>query len=172
MLCLSILFVNCLYITLSLTKPNQLQIRRSIFCNTTGFLFHYFILTSFTWMLIMAYVQYVYFVRIFNSNISHFYVKAIVIGWIIPFIFPLLVIFISESGGYTGEFRCWINDEILLHVTFLTPISLIILCNLILFIFILRSLFNHDPAILTDENKRSKLQMSAAFCCFVLIGKS
>jgi hypothetical protein len=113
-----------------------------------------------------------YFVRILNSHISHFYVKAIIIGWITPLIFPLLVISIGKNGGYTGEFRCWINDEILLYVTFLTPISFIILCNLILFIFILKSLFNHDPAVLTDENNRSKLQMSAAFCCFISIGKS
>ena len=172
MLCLSILFVNCLYIPFSLTKPNQFQIRETTFCNIIGFLFHYFILTSFMWMLIMASIQYMLFVRIFNSHISHFYVKATIIGWIIPFIFPFLVILIGTNGGYTGEFRCWINDKLLHYVTFLTPASLIVLCNLVLFIYILKSLFKRDPAFLTHQNNRSKLQIGAALCCFVSIGKS
>lgn len=170
MLCLSLLFVNCLYIPFSLTKPNLLQIQQNIFCNVLGFLFHYFLLTSFVWMLIMAAIQYMHFVRIFNSHISHFFLKALIIGWIVPLIFPSLVVIIGKNGGYTSESRCWINNDLLLYFTFVVPICLIILCNLILFIFTLKSIFQHDPSMLTYQNNRSKLQTGAAVCCFVSIG--
>ncbi|CAF1028752.1 unnamed protein product [Adineta steineri] len=170
MLCLSILFVNCLYIPFSLIKPHELATKKISYCNILGFLFHYFITTSFMWMLIMASIQYMYFVRIFNTHISHFLIKVNVIGWILPLIFPILVISIGTNGGYTGETRCWINNEILLYTTFLAPISLIVFCNFILFLFILQSLFQSDPTIPTQQNNRSKLQVGAALCCFVSIG--
>ena len=171
MLCLSILFVNCLYIPFSITKPNQYQIGRVSFCNIVGFLFHYFLITSFMWMLIMAAIQYTHFVRIFNSHISHFFVKTGVIGWALPLLFPFLVVLIGRNGGYTGENRCWINDDVLLYTTFVAPICVIILFNLILFIFTVKSIFRHDPALASYQHSRSKLQLGAALCCFVSIGK-
>jgi hypothetical protein len=172
MLCLSILLVNCLYIPFSFTETNLSQMKRKIFCSILGFLFHYFFLTSFMWMLIMAIVQYMHFVRILNSHISHFFIKTCVIGWFIPLIFPGFVIFFGTNHGYTGERRCWINNQLLLYLTFLTPISVIVMCNLILFGFILKSIFHHDKKIVTLQKNRSKLQLGAALCCFVSIGKS
>jgi hypothetical protein len=171
MLCLSILFVNCLYIPFSLIKPNLLEKGRISLCNIVGFLFHYFFLTSFTWMLIMAIIQYMHFVRIFNSHVSHFFLKTAFIGWILPLIFPILVLFISTNGGYTGELRCWINDPVLLYVTFLTPVAVILLCNLILFILTLKSICRRDLSVPIYQKNRSKLQMGAALCCCVSIGK-
>ncbi len=166
MLCLSIFLVNCLYVPFSFT-----HIKRKIYCSILGFLIHYFFLTSFIWMLIMAIVQYMHFVRVFNSHISHFFIKTCAIGWIIPLIFPSAVILFGTNGGYTGEVRCWINNQILLYLTFLTPISIVIICNLILFGFILSSIFRHDDRVVTYQKNRSKLQMGAALCCFVSIGK-
>jgi len=122
-------------------------------------------------MLIMAIVQYIHFVRIFNSHISHFFIKTCAIGWFIPLIFPCLVIIFGSNGGYIGDMQCWINNKILLYVTFLAPISIIILCNLFLFGFILKSIFHHDDKVVTYQKNRSKLQMGAALCCFVSIGK-
>ena len=171
MLCLSILFVNCLYMPFSLLKPNLFQMGRNILCTIIGFLFHYFFLTSFMWMLIMAAIQYMHFVRIFNTHISHFFLKTLLIGWIMPLIFPTLVVIIGTNGGYTGANRCWINSAALLYGTFVVPICLIVLCNLILFIFTLKSIFQHDPASLTYQKNRSKLQVGAAICCFVSIGE-
>ncbi|CAF3674371.1 unnamed protein product [Rotaria sp. Silwood1] len=150
MLCLSILFVNCLYIPFSLTQSNLSKIKRHISCTILGFLFHYFFIASFMWMLIMAIVQYIHFVRIFNAHISHFFIKSCIIGWIIPLIFPCLVIFFGSNGGYTIEHRCWINHQILLYSTFLVPISIIV--------------------IFKDKKKYSKFQLGATLCCFVSIG--
>lgn len=171
MLCLSIFLVNCLYIPFSMTKPDRAFVGRISFCNIIGFFIHYFLLTSFMWMLIMAIIQYMHFVQIFNSHISHFFLKTSLIGWILPLFFPLLVIFIGKNGGYTGQSRCWINDHVLLYVTFVAPICIIILCNLIFFIFTIKSIFQRDPQVVSYQNNRSKLQVGAAVCCFVSIGK-
>lgn len=168
MLCLSILCVNCLYIPFSLAKP---EIRQFNYCNIVGFLFHYFMLTSFTWMLVIGSIQYMYFVRIFNTHVSHFITKSTIFGWIFPLMFPILVVSIGINGGYRSETRCWIRDEILQYVTFLAPISVIVLCNLTLFIIILFSLCRRNPSVLANQSNRSKTQMSAAICCFVSIGK-
>lgn len=170
MLCLSILFVNCLYIPFSITKPDLSNRKWFDTCNIIGFLFHYCLLTSFMWMFIMASIQYMHFVRIFNSHISHFFLKSSLIGWLVPLIFPILVVCIGKNGGYIGEYRCWINNHILFYTTFIAPILLIILCNLILFIFTLKSIFQHDPTIHGYTNNRSKLQIGAAICCLVTIG--
>lgn len=170
MLCVSILCVNCLYIPFSLTKAILSSGHRNPFCNVIGFFFHYFLITSFFWMFIMAIIQYMQFVRIFNSHISHFFVKASCIGWFLPLIFPFLVIVFGTHGGYIGEHRCWINSRLLLYLTLVVPIAVIILLNSILFIFTIKSIFHHDPSINTNQSSRSKLQIGASMCCFASIG--
>ena len=171
MLCISILVVNCLYIPFSLTQSNPSDLLQSISCIVLGFLFHYFLLASFTWMLIMAIVQYLHFVRIFNSHISHFFLKSCIIGWLVPVLFPSLVVVMGSNGGYIGASRCWINDQILLYFTFLTPISLIVGFNLIVFGFILKSIYHRNTVVVSHQKNHSKIQMGAALCCFVSIGK-
>ncbi|CAF3811156.1 unnamed protein product [Rotaria magnacalcarata] len=170
MLCLSILFVNCFYIPFSFTQSSSFKLNQHLFCTILGFLFHYFFIASFMWMLIMAIVQYNNFVRILNTHISHFYIKSCTIGWIVPLIFPSLVIVLGHNRGYTEESRCWINNQNLLNLTFLLPISTIILFNLILFGFILRSIFRHNAVVATQKKKYSKVQIGATLCCFVSIG--
>lgn len=170
MLCLSILFVNCFYIPFSLHQSNLSKLNLHMFCTVLGFLFHYFFIASFMWMLIMAIVQYVYFVQIINTHISHFYLKSCTLGWIVPLIFPSIVVVLGANGGYTGEARCWINNQTLLNFTFLTPISIIILFNLILFGFILKSIFNQHSPSARNKKKYSKFQIGATLCCFVSIG--
>jgi hypothetical protein len=124
------------------------------------------------WMFIMAVIQYVNFVRIFNTHISHFALKTALLGWIAPAIFPCLVVLMSKNGGYAGQDRCWINEPVLLYLTFVVPISFVILCNLVLFLVTLKSIFHRDPAIVSYQTHRAKLQVGAALCCFVSIGES
>jgi hypothetical protein len=171
MLCLSILLVNCLYIPFNLIQSNFSNLIRIISCILLGFFFHYFLIASFMWILIMAIVQYLHFVRIFNTHISHFFIKTCIIGWIIPFSFPFLVILLGSNGGYIGESRCWINNQVLLYLTFLIPISTIIIFNLILFGLILKSIYHRNMIVVSYQRNHSKIQMVATLCCFVSIGK-
>jgi hypothetical protein len=167
MLCLSIFIVNCLYIPFHLIKPEHSS---NIFCHLIGFILHYFFLSSFMWMLIMAFVQYLHFVRIFNAHISHFFVKTSIIGWLLPLICPVCVVVVDRSRSYIGQQRCWIDNTILLYGTLLMPVGLIIISNFILFGFILKSICRHRTGIIAHQKDHSKLQLGAALCCFVSIG--
>jgi len=171
MLCLALLCVNCLYLPFSQTKPTNKLFGSIHLCNLFGFLLHYFLLSSFCWMLIIATVQYMYFVRIFDTYISKYFLKTSLIGWILPLLFPLLVILIGENGGYTGVRSCWINNDILLYTTFVAPICAILCYNLIVFLFTIRSICQRDSTLTINQtNKRSKLQLTAVICCFISIG--
>ncbi|CAF4027854.1 unnamed protein product, partial [Rotaria magnacalcarata] len=170
MVCLSVLLVISFFIPFSLTKPNRFGTKNNCLCNIFGFLLHYFLLTSFMWMFILTCVHYMHFVRIFNSHVSHFFIKANIIGWILPLIFPSLVLIIGKDDGYVGELKCWINNEILRYATFLAPISTIIFFNLILFIFAFKGICRRDSPLPVDQHKMSKIEIKAAFCCFISMG--
>jgi hypothetical protein len=133
-----------------------------------GFTFHYFCLASFMWMLIMAIVQYLHFVRIFNTHVSYFFWKTSLISWLIPLIFPSIVM---SSGSYLAENRCWIDRPILLYTTFLLPMALVMLANLVLFGLVLQSIYRHNDAMVAYQKRHSKIQTGAALCCFVSIGQ-
>ena len=172
MLCIALLVVDGLYIPFSLIQSDVSDLKQRIFCTLLAFSFHYFLIASFMWMLIIAIVQYMHFVRIFNTHISNFFTKTCVIGWIIPLIFPSLVIVLGSNGGYTGEFRCWINHQVLLYLTLLIPLSMIMIFNLILFGCILKNIYHRNTIVVTHQRNHSKIQMGTALCCFVSIGKS
>lgn len=169
MLCLSILLLICFFIPLSLTSPIYFGAKYNYLCNIFGYFFHYFLLTSFIWMFILTSIQYMNFVQLFDVYISHFFIKASIMGWIIPLICPSLVLLLDMNSGYVGEFQCWINNEVLRYSVFITPILTIILCNLLIFMLIIQSVLRRDS---TYQHNQSKLQIVAAFFCFVSISKS
>lgn len=171
MLCFALLFVNNLFIPFTFVQSKITNLKQAIACTVIAFFFHYLLMASFIWMLIIATVQYMHFVRIFNSHISHFFTKTCLLGWLIPLIFPTIVVFFGSSGGYIGESRCWINNSILLYVTFIIPLSMILITNLILFGFILKSIYHRDTVVVSHQRTHSKIQMGAALCCFVSMGK-
>lgn len=171
MLCFALLFVNNLFIPFTFVQSKITNLKQVIACTVIAFFFHYLLIASFIWMLIIAIVQYMHFVRIFNSHISHFFTKTCLIGWMVPLIFPTIVVLFGSNGGYASEFRCWINNSILLYVTFIIPLSMILITNLILFGFILRSIYHRGTVVVSHQRTHSKIQMGAALCCFFSMGK-
>ena len=53
----------------------------SAFCVVLAVLLHYFLLASFTWMLVMGIIQYVMFVKVFPFYASNFTIKAGLLSW-------------------------------------------------------------------------------------------
>ena len=170
MLCVSIFIVDLLYIPFHLNKPGSYL--SDLLCTLFGFLFHYFFLSSFMWMFIISIVQYFHFVRVFNSHVSFFFVKTAFIAWILPLVFPSIVLLADYDRAYLGNGRCWIENGYLLYGTFAFPIVLILISNSILFGLILRSICRHNTTIANQEKNQSKLQLGAALCCFVCMGKA
>ena len=88
--------------------------------------------------------------------------------------FTCLVLLSDANRYYTGEYRCCISSRILLHLTFLLPIFIIIIiimCNLILFVFIKSSVFHHSSTIMTYKNKSSKRKFGGVLYCLFPVGK-
>lgn len=170
MLCLALLFVDNLFVPLAFVQSHLVDLKHIIACTVIAFVFHYFLLASFIWMLIIAVVQYMHFVRIFNSHISHFFTKTCLIGWLLPLVFPTLVVLFGSNGGYMGQSRCWINNSILLYITLIIPLSMIILTNLLLFGFIFKNIYHRDTVVVRHQRIHSKVQLGAALCCFVSMG--
>ena len=72
-LAVNLLFVNLLYSIISLRRLDQLE---NLTCIVIASLLHYFTLSSFSWMFIMALIQYLLFVKIFSRSVSAFTRKA------------------------------------------------------------------------------------------------
>ena len=72
-LAVNLLVVNLLYSIISLRRLDQLE---NLTCIVIASLLHYFILSSFSWMFIMALIQYLLFVKIFSRSVSAFTRKA------------------------------------------------------------------------------------------------
>ncbi len=70
LLSINLLCVNLLFIIIGL------RIFKHLLCIITASLLHYFILSSFSWMFIMALIQYLLFVKVFPRSISAFTRKA------------------------------------------------------------------------------------------------
>ena len=50
-------------------------------CVVLAFLLHYFLLATFVWMLVISYIQYVMFIKVFPFHVSYFTLKAALISW-------------------------------------------------------------------------------------------
>ncbi|CAF4166269.1 unnamed protein product, partial [Adineta steineri] len=70
LLSINLLFVNILFSIIGLHKLTHL------YCIIIASLLHYFILSTFSWMFIMALIQYLLFVKVFPQSISAFTRKA------------------------------------------------------------------------------------------------
>jgi len=72
LLSINLLFVNILFSIIGLDIVTHLS------CIIIASLLHYFVLSSFSWMFIMALIQYLLFVKVFPRSISAFTRKAAV----------------------------------------------------------------------------------------------
>lgn len=72
LLSINLLLVNILF---TITILRQLE---DLLCIIVASLLHYFVLSSFSWMFILALIQYLMFVRVFPPSISAFTRKAAV----------------------------------------------------------------------------------------------
>ncbi|XP_040838574.1 adhesion G protein-coupled receptor G3 isoform X2 [Ochotona curzoniae] len=94
-------------------------------CWARGAMFHYFLLTTFTWMCLEAFHLYLLAIRVFNTYFRHYFLKLSLVGWGLP---ALVVIGTGSANSYglynirdqdnrTSLELCWFHEETALHVT-------------------------------------------------------
>ncbi|XP_063962173.1 adhesion G-protein coupled receptor G7-like [Lytechinus pictus] len=101
-------------------------------CSVVAGLAHFFALSSMTWMGIEGFHIYMTTVRIINTYIPKFMIKAILVGWGIP------AAIVGTTGGllrgdYAARDFCYVQQWALIG-GFLVPMGVILLTNTIIFL--------------------------------------
>ncbi|XP_068719934.1 adhesion G protein-coupled receptor L4-like [Montipora capricornis] len=117
-------------------------------CVSVAILLHYLFLVSFGWMLLEGVYLYIMVVEVFRSvKVWYLYVFA----WGFPIIPVAISLGISSKDGgvlqnYTNENFCWLSFSKKLSWSFIVPVLIIILINVMILIAVLREIRNlKDP---------------------------
>ncbi|CAF4631066.1 unnamed protein product [Rotaria sp. Silwood1] len=168
-LSINLLCVNILFSIICLYKSYQLK---DLLCIIIASLLHYFILSSFSWMFIMALIQYLLFVKVFPKSISAFTRKAAAFSQLVPLI-PIAIVLVLDPMHYTkgNEQICWLSSYPF-YLSFVLPIVLYILINSILYSIVAYSLLcekkgHNMRSTQTIESQRLS-RFFITLCCFIV----
>ncbi|KAJ6639972.1 Adhesion G-protein coupled receptor G4 [Pseudolycoriella hygida] len=147
-------------------------------CVALGAALQYSVLVAFSWMLITAYLQFMRYVRVLGYiRSSRFFLKSFLIGWGVPLIPVLLVVFISPNSYIPNL------DELITGICYPTgyalyfgvivPIGLIITANLVIFILVIYNIVRGpDGKLRTNERDITLAQLRLSIFLFFLLGLS
>jgi G protein-coupled receptor 64/G protein-coupled receptor 126 len=143
-------------------------------CKAVSALLLYFLLVSFSWMLVEAVLQYLRFVKVLDTYIEHFMLKAALPAWIVPGLIVATVAVIDiKINLLSGSVHyCWLSMNGF-YFAFLIPLGLVMVTNIIFFILIIKGLTCDRPQGLQStqtKNELVQLQLLALICCFILMG--
>jgi hypothetical protein len=143
-------------------------------CAAFGAMLHYFILASFGWMGVEALYMYKSLIQVFNaSSRKTFMLRASAVAWGIPVI-PVIVVASIDSEHYTSSGYCWLNNIPAFFAAFFAPIMLILIWNVIVFLWVLRIIIRQSQANsirYSKEKKKSKRkEFQASMAVMVLLG--
>ncbi|XP_060082233.1 uncharacterized protein LOC132561550 [Ylistrum balloti] len=147
------------------------QTHNFIGCIIVAVLLHYFILSSFMWMLMEAFLQYLTFVKVLGTYVTRYTLKTVIIAWGLPLI-PIIVVLSLDPNLYRGGDRyCWMSLEAF-YFAFALPVGVIILCNLVVFILTVTSICRRPTGLRSNQSKQkiAITNLQAAITSFVLLG--
>ena len=137
--------VNLMNLSLSLLLAHSFfmaagatQIR--LICTSVAVLLHYFYLSSFVWMSIIAIDTYRTFSRTRHTRqgTGKLKVQFLALGWLPALVFVAICFSLDQSGlvaiGYGGRDHCWINNPRSNTFVFVIPVAFSILCNGLFFL--------------------------------------
>lgn len=145
-------------------------------CVVLGSILHYIVLACFCWMVIIAYMQYLRYVRVLGIiRPAKFMQKAAAIAWGCPFA-PVLLLLAIDNGNYIPQIEsenaiCY-PSGIALFITVVGPIAVMILINMIFYTSVLIAIF-HRPKNVIKKNHYPSLisaQLRLSIFLFFLLG--
>lgn len=145
-------------------------------CIFIGVLLHYFVLAMFFWMLIIAYLQFVRYVIVFNHvKTPRFLLKSSLLGWTLPMIPVLLVVSVDSDTYipdlYFSESQICYPSGYSLYFGILLPIGVIVGANLVIFILVNYNLLRGTNAVCKAGDRNTKLsQLRLSIFLFFLLG--
>lgn len=101
-------------------------------------LLHFFVLTTFTWLLVQAYSLYRAIIKVFGEQCNHFFWVATG-AWAVPFLYVVLCIALAWDS-YNHDDTCWIDMQGDLALAVVVPLFLLLTANIIICVWLLISL--------------------------------
>eukprot|EP00057_Strongylocentrotus_purpuratus_P010654 XP_011665128.1 PREDICTED: G-protein coupled receptor 126 [Strongylocentrotus purpuratus] len=174
-LCLTLL---CLYLSfivmMSLdSAKRQYQVKAGP-CGFITALVHYFVLSSLTWMGVEGYNTYLIIVKIFDTYIPRFMVKAGAVAWGIPAMIVIVTGAIAKDKYAHGDIcflQLWAQIGGLL-----IPMTIILLFNVVIFALVVRQLMKSSNLAgrvkreAKVERRENIERVQNAICILLLIG--
>eukprot|EP00057_Strongylocentrotus_purpuratus_P010657 XP_011665131.1 PREDICTED: uncharacterized protein LOC578355 [Strongylocentrotus purpuratus] len=174
-LCLTLL---CLYLSfivmMSLdSAKRQYQVKAGP-CGFITALVHYFVLSSLTWMGVEGYNTYLIIVKIFDTYIPRFMLKAGGVAWGIPALIVIVTGAIAEDKYAHGDV-CFL--ELWAQIGgLLIPMTIILLFNVVIFALIVRQLMKSSNLAgrvkkeAKVERRENIKRVQNAICILLLLG--
>lgn len=143
-------------------------------CLVFGVVLHYSVVSTFCWMLVVAFLQYLRFVKVIGGLPSRLLLKSCIIGWALPLV-PVGGLLLWDLNSYTPiadieqSTLCYPQSNVV-YTTVLLPITIIIIINLVIFCFIIHSITRNS---LPKRNQNKSLlihQLKVAILLFFILG--
>lgn len=145
-------------------------------CIALGALLHYSVLVTFFWMFIIAYMQYMRYVKVFHKlKTTHFFFKSSLFGWAIPII-PIILVLLIDPMSYVPNldvysYKICYPSGYALYFAVMTPISLITFANFVIFFLVIKSLATESELIRRNRDKSTIMsQLRLSIFLFFLLG--
>ncbi|XP_055937332.1 uncharacterized protein LOC129966790 isoform X1 [Argiope bruennichi] len=142
-------------------------------CMTVAVLLHFFMLASFTWMLVEAFMQYLSLVKVIGTYIPRLIQKAMIFAWGVPLTIVGIVLSINYDLYNSRHKYCWLSDNIF-YLAVAAPILSMLALNFVIFALILYSntCGRSTKYLRTNQNERQETiaRAKAVFCVSILLG--
>ncbi|XP_041475218.1 uncharacterized protein LOC121423798 [Lytechinus variegatus] len=168
----------CLYITfvimISLDSSRDYREVQAGPCGFLSALVHYFVLSSIAWMGVEGYNTYLIIVKIFNTYIPNFMIKACLAAWGVPALIVLLTGVIAR-GSYAHDDLCFLQFWAQIG-GLLIPMSIILVINIVIFVLVIRQLFKSAKIAgrvkreAEVERRETIERVQNAICILLLLG--
>ncbi|CAF0708589.1 unnamed protein product [Brachionus calyciflorus] len=169
---LCICLLSSLMLFLSGILVQQLGLRQ--FCSFIALLSHYTFLCSFFWMLLEGAQLYLMLVRIFileKSPVNTFCLIAYGVPIIIVAISKYIDYYFLESNGYGTQDHCWISNYKNFNLTFIIPISLVLVANFSILTVVFYSMKNSmglkQSRVHTNKKQEDFFKSLLSFWCLI-----
>ncbi|XP_043849419.1 adhesion G-protein coupled receptor G7 [Dromiciops gliroides] len=147
----------------------DIEFPENLTCTVMAALLHYFLLVTFTWTGLNAVQLYFLLLRTMRPLPEHFTIFLSLIGWGLPAIVVSLTVGIiyplKGELGYRQEIICWLavpKDNNYLESpwlwSFILPVSIILIANVVVFIFIIVKVLWGRTDNLTSTKKSSVMK--------------
>lgn len=168
-----------LFIVISSNNDILVTIADNIYgCIATGALIHYSVLVVFFWMLIIAYLQFIRYVIVFNQiATANFLLKSSIFGWGMPLLPVFIVVAVCPTSYIPASNVkfCYPSGYGLLF-GLITPVILILLANIFVFIAVVISLIKGSSKSaackVNEKNDATWSQLRLSVFLFFVLGMS